>query len=248
MDRISGPACRLHSILSRQPSEIPHGSETNMKSATKILLLDNHQMVRQGLQQLIAAKPGLTVVGEASSTQEAMVQIETSVPHVVLMDADPAIGENRVESARPIIAKFPAVKIIALSSGSELQFALEALHAGVAGYVVKKHGVEELFRAIQVVMDYGLYLSPEISSEVTKRFMMSYLGRTSARAGAVLNDRERSLLQMVARGKRNKEIAKEIELGIKSVETYRSRLMKKLGCDSAAALVRYAICEGIVQI
>ena len=177
-----------------------------------------------------------------------MDQIKTAAPHLVLMNIDPAKDERSVERARPILAKFPSVKIIALSSEPELQFALQALHAGVSGYVVKKHGVEELFRAIHTVMDYGLYLSPEISSAVTRCFMKSYLGGNSARASVILSDREQSLLQMIASGKRNKEIAEEMEMGIKSVETYRFRLMKKLECASVAELVRYAIRESIVQL
>jgi len=218
------------------------------KGDVKILLVDDQQLTRQGLRQLIAAKPGLTVVGEASSSQSAMEQIKTSAPHVVLMDTDPTTEESSVENARPMLTKFPSVKIIALSSECELQSALQALHAGASGYVVKKHGVEELFRAIHTVMDYGLYLSPEISSAVTRCFMKSYLGGNPARSSVVLSDREQSLLQMIAGGKRNKEIAEEMEMGIKSVETYRFRLMKKLECASVAELVRYAIRESIVQL
>jgi DNA-binding NarL/FixJ family response regulator len=218
------------------------------KGKIKILLVDNQQMARQGLQLLIAARPGLTVVGEASCARSAMEQIKASAPHVVLMATEPATHASSLESARPMLAKFPSLKIIALSSESELSFALQALHAGVSGYVVKKHGVEELFRAIHTVMDYDLYLSPEVSAAAIKGLMKSYLGQHPARAGVILSARERSLLQMIAGGKRNKEIAAEMKMSIKSVETYRFRLMKKLGCAGVAELVRYAIREGIVQV
>jgi len=212
-----------------------------------ILLVDDQQLTLQGLRQLIEAKSGLTIVGEAFSSQSAMEQITTSAPQLVLMNIDPAKDEKSVENTRCILAKFPSVKVIALSSETKLRFVLEALHAGISGYVVKKHGVEELFRAIHTVMAYDLYLSPEVSAEVTKCFMKSYLGLIRPQAGVVLSDRERSLLQMIAGGKRNKEMAEEMAIGIKSVETYRFRLMKKLRCNSVAELVRYAISEGIVQ-
>lgn len=217
-------------------------------SEVKILLVDNHQMARQGLQQLIAARLGLTVVGEAACAQSAMEQIRTSGPHLVLMEIGPTQNESGVESVRQILAEFPAVRIIALSNESELPYALQALHAGAAGYVVKKHGVEDLFRAIDAVMEYEFYLSPDVSSAAIKGLMKSYLGRNSARAGVTLSDREQWLLQMIAGGKRNKEMAGEMAVGIKSVETYRSRLMKKLGCASVAELVRFAIREGVVHL
>jgi len=212
----------------------------------RILLVDDHQLLRQGLRQLIAAQPGLTVVGEAFNRQSVMDQIPVAAPNLILMDLH-LEHECGVEITRRILAEHPRVRVVALSGDADLKLVLEALHAGVSGYVVKENGSDELFRAVRAVMDNHLYLSPEVASAVIRDFMKSHQGRPAARAGGGLRDRERLLLRLVAEGKRNKEIAGEMAVTVKSVETYRSRLMRKLGCASAAELVRYAIREGIIQ-
>ena len=212
----------------------------------KILLVDDHPVLRQGLRQLITARPGFTVVGEADRGRAVMDLVRATAPHLVLTDIH-LPGENGVEITRRILSEFPLIKVLAFSGDSELELVLQALHAGISGYVAKKNGFEELMRAIYVVMDFHLYLSPEIASAVIRDFMKSYRGWKPARIGAGLSERERLLLQLVAAGKRNKEIAGEMTLTVKSVETYRSRLMKKLRCASAAELVRYAIREDIIQ-
>lgn len=213
----------------------------------KILLVDNHQMMRRGLRQLIETKSGLTVVGEASRLQSAIAQIRISAPDLVLLNHNLPGEADGGESTCRLLAEFPSVKVIELSANPELEFVLQALHAGVSGYVAKHKGPDELFRAIQAVMDFQVYLSPEVSSEVIRHFMKSYLGRKPAQAGVVLSDRERLLLRLVAEGKRNKEIAGELAVTVKSAETYRFRLMKKLGHASVADLVRFAVREGIIQ-
>lgn len=222
----------------------------NETGEIKILLVDDHQLMRQGLRQLISNIPGMNVVGEACNGQEALTQIKALTPDLVLMDIHLS-DESGVEITRRALADCPSLKVLALSSDAELQLVLEALQAGVAGYIVKQNDSDELVRAIRAVMDHRLYLSPELSSAVIRDFMKSPSGMANtikvARTSRVLSDRERLLLQLVAQGKRNKEIAECLEVAVKSAETYRSRLMKKLGCGSTAELVRYAIREGIVE-
>jgi two-component system response regulator NreC len=213
----------------------------------KILLVDNHQMMRRGLRQLLETKPGLTVAGEASSLQSGMAQARISAPDLVLLNLNPPREEDGVESARHLLAEFPPVKVIVLASHAELEFVLRALRAGVSGYVVNDNAAEELFRAIQAVMDFCFYLSPEVSAAVLSHFLKSARGWLPAPSGAVLSDRERWLLQLIAEGKRNKEIADELAVTVKSAETYRYRLMKKLDCGSVAELVRFAVRQGIVE-
>ncbi|HLP78401.1 MAG TPA: response regulator transcription factor, partial [Candidatus Paceibacterota bacterium] len=210
-----------------------------------ILLVDDHQMMLQGLRQLLTNVPGLSVVGEASNGHAAIEQVRNLVPELVLLDIH-LPDESGVEIARHILAEFPAIKVIALSSDEQLDIVLQALQAGISGYIIKQNGTDELVRAIHSVIDNHLYLPQELSSAVIKNFMKFIPSAKSAQNGVILKDRERLLLQLVAEGRRNKEIAENLGVAPKSVETYRSRLMKKLGCAGTANLVRYAIREGIV--
>ncbi len=212
----------------------------------KILLVDDHQLMRQGLRKLLSNQSGLTVIGEAFNSQTVMEQIRTLAPHVVLMDIHLA-SESGVEITTRILAEFPSIKVIALSSDSELELVRQALNAGVSGYILKENNLDELIRAIHAVMDHRLYFSPEISSVVIKDFLKPGSDRPTAPPGMVLTHRERLLLQLIAEGKRNKEISVSLTVAVKSVETYRSRLMKKLGCAGTADLVRYAIRQGIIR-
>jgi DNA-binding NarL/FixJ family response regulator len=213
---------------------------------TRILLVDDHQIMRQGLRQLISVEPGMTVVGEASSGQSAKDQVRTLAPHMVLMDLH-LPDECGVETTRQILAESPAVKVVALSSDSGPEMVLRALRAGVSGYLVKEDGSDELIRAIQTVMDHRFYLSPAVSSTVISQFTESSGRGKTGTATVELSERERMLLRLIAAGNRNKDIAAALAVTVKSAETYRLRLQKKLGCASTAELVRYAIRAGIVQ-
>jgi len=212
----------------------------------KILLVDNHQMMRQGLRQLISARPGLKVVGEAFGIPSAMEMLHTVAPQLVVLNI-PLPGIGGVDMVRGFLDGFPAIKVVFLSGDAELELVLQLLHAGIAGYVLKENDSEELFRAIHAVMLFQLYLSPAVAALVIRDFMRRHGIRKPARTNLILSEREQWLLQLVAGGKRNKEIAGEMALATKSVETYRSRLMKKLGCGSTAELIRYAIRKNIIQ-
>lgn len=214
-------------------------------NAIRILLVDDHQMMLQGLHQLLANEPGIAIVGEASNGGAAIEQVRSLAPDLVLMDIH-LPDESGVETTRRILSEFPAMKVIALSSDEQLDVVLQALRAGVSGYIIKQNGSDELVRAIHAVIDDHLYLPHEISSAVIKNFVKFSPNTRPTPNGVVLKDRERLLLQLVSEGRRNKEIAENLGVAPKSVETYRSRLMKKLGCAGTANLVRYAIREGII--
>ena len=208
-------------------------------------MVDDHQMMRQGLRLLIQSQEDLELVGETSSGQTALELARTHSPTLVLMDIH-LPGENGVEVSRKLLAEFPSLKIMILSADSDLELVEQALLAGVSGYVTKESGWEELLRAIRTVLDNRLYLSPEVASSVVNVHLDVLSGRKGGSKPA-LGNREKELLKLVAEGKRNKEIAIQMGVGVKSVETYRSRLMKKLGCSSPADLTRYAIREGIAK-
>jgi len=213
----------------------------------RILLVDDHAMLRHGLRKLIGEQEGLMVVGEAASSQAALEQIRALSPQVVIMDIHLA-AENGIEVSGRILAEFPTLKIVVLSADSDLAIVTEALQVGVSGYVTKVSGPAELIRAIEAVMDHRIYLSQEVSSVLVRDYMKTLGGKTIPASKPILTDRERHLLKLVAEGARNKEIAEALNVGVKSVETYRSRLMKKLGCASANELTRYALREGIASL
>jgi two-component system, NarL family, response regulator NreC len=212
-----------------------------------ILLVDDHQLVRQGLRRLVEAEKNLRVVGEASDEGSAMELVRQLKPDFVVMDVHLAQGSG-IEAGRRISTEFPKTKIIALSSDPSPQTAVKALRSGFSGYVIKENRVEELIRAIREVSANKIYLCPSVSTSVTQCFMESIGDDEETIGKPELTERERRLLVLVAEGKRGKEIADVLQVNPKSIETYRSRLMKKLGCTSIADLTRYAIREGIIKV
>ena len=201
-------------------------------------------MMREGLRKLITIQGEFKVVGEAASSQAALEQARVQKPDVVLLDIH-LPDRNGIETARQLRAELPSVRIIILSSDSDPQVVLDALHSGVSGYVLKVNSSEDLGRAIRSVMTGQLFLSAEVSCIVVQDFLKTVNDGAAPFGRETLTEREKLLLKLVAEGKRNKEIADALDVGVKSVETYRSRLMKKLNCSGTAELTRYAIREGI---
>lgn len=210
----------------------------------KLLLVDDHPMLRQGLRQTVAQQPKLTLVGEASTGAMALKLAEELSPDVVVMDIH-LPDMNGIEVTRQLLSAQPAVKIVMFSGDASRALVDEAVQAGACGYILKRSAVEELMHAIQMVMVGKLYLSPEVSADILEDYRRS-LCEEAEPAKPLLTGRDKDLLRLIAEGQRNKEIAVHLAIGTKGVEAYRSRLMKKLDCGSAADLVRYAIREGIV--
>lgn len=211
----------------------------------KVLLVDDHQILRQGLRLMLTQQPGFRVVGETATCETVQELVRTSRPDVVVMDIHLA-GGNGIEASRQVLAEFPEVKIVILSADADLPLVHQALQAGVSAYLTKDGPQEELVRALRVVVDHRMYLSPEIASVLVPDYLKMVVN-SSAPAVPVLTDRERTLLKLIAAGKRNKEIADALQVGVKSVEAYRTRVMRKLNCSSAADLIRYAIREGLAS-
>ncbi len=209
----------------------------------RILLVEDHQMMREGVRRMLSEHPGLHVVGEADCGSSALAQVRTSKPDVVVMDIHMP-GGCGIETSTRILAEFPAVRIVVLSADTDLATVQRALRAGVSGYITKDSPSKELVRAIREAVDRQVYLSPEVAAIIVQDYMKLMVDR-SAPARPMMTDRDRTLLKLVAEGKRNKEIAETLQVGVKSVETYRSRLMRKLDCASTAELTRYAIRAGI---
>lgn len=212
-----------------------------------VLLVDDHQIMRYGLRSLIAGQDDMTVVGAAGDGATALDEARSQSPDVVIMDIH-LKDESGIEVSRVILAENPSVKIIAYSSDSDLTLVNEALHAGVSGYVTKENTSDELIQAIRSVLDHRVYLSPGISTLVVNDYIKIQNEQTVPVSKPTLTDRELQLLKLVAEGRRNKEIAEALDVTVKSVETYRARLMKKLGCASTNEMVRYAIREGVAPL
>lgn len=208
---------------------------------TRVLLADDHAIVRAGLRNLLADS-GFDIVGEAGNGYEAIEQTEKLAPDAVVLDISmPLLGG--IEAARQIHSARPGTPLILLTMHKEEQYALEALRSGVKGYVLKNQTTEELVQAIRTTLQGDFYLSPGISESVVN----AALAKSATNVDS-LTQRERQTLQLIAEGKSNKEIAKELAIGVKTVESHRSNLMKKLNVHETAGLVRYALKIGLIEL
>ncbi|NQU08273.1 MAG: response regulator transcription factor [Candidatus Abyssubacteria bacterium] len=212
----------------------------------KVLLVDDHQIMLQGLRALLEKQPDMDVVAEAGEGRTALRLARDLVPDVVILDvAMPDL--NGIETARMIIAERPDVKVIALSMHSDRRFVVEMLKAGASGYLLKDCALEDLVRAIRVVIANQTYLSPEVAGTVVGDYVRkSSLNDTSA--FSVLTAREREVLQLLAEGMSTKQIASCLNVSAKTVETHRQHIMEKLDTRSIADLIKYAVREGLTSL
>jgi len=207
---------------------------------TRVLLADDHSLIRQGFRSLLE-KQGFQVVSEASDGQEALRSVEKTQPDVAILDISMPIL-NGVDAARELLKSSPKTRVILLTQHNEDQYVTQALRAGVRGYVLKSQAAEGLVHAIQEVCRGSVYLSPKISGAVID----AYLSKTYTSPDP-LSGRERQVLQLVGEGKSTKEIAVHLGISVKTSESHRARLMKKLDIHETASLVRYAIRHGLIQ-
>jgi DNA-binding NarL/FixJ family response regulator len=206
----------------------------------RVLLADDHSLIRQALRALLE-KQGFQVVTEASDGQEALRSVEKTQPDVAILDISMPIL-NGVDAARELVKSSPKTRVILLTQHDEDLYVTEALRAGARGYVLKSQAAEDLVHAIQEVCRGSVYLSPAISHTVVD----AYLCKTHVPIDP-LSGRERQVLQLVGEGKATKEIAVHLGISVKTAESHRARLMKKLDIHETASLVRYAIRRGLIQ-
>ena len=208
--------------------------------AIQVLLADDHQIMREGLKGLLE-REGFTVIAEASDGREAVRLAEKGHPDVAILDlAMPQL--NGLDAARQIVRSSPRTKAIILTMHTEDPYVLEALRAGVGGYVLKTQAAADLLQAIREVTRGAIYLSPGVS----RALVDAYRARTDLPADP-LSPREREVLQLVAEGKTTKEVAVVLGVSTKTAESHRTRIMEKLDIHETANLVRYAIRRGIVR-
>jgi DNA-binding NarL/FixJ family response regulator len=209
----------------------------------RVILADDHRLVRAGIRSLLEKLPGLEVVAEASDGREAIQLIAKHQPDVVLMDiAMPVL--NGLEATRCAVKDFPTVRVVILSIYSDEEHVYQALRAGAAGYLLKGAAIQELEVAIRAVAQGETYLSPPVS----KPLIDAYVRPTHAGHPENLSPRQSEVLQLIARGKTTKETALALKISVKTVETHRAALMKRIGVRDVAGLVRYAIKIGLVDL
>ncbi len=213
---------------------------------TRIVLVDDHAIVRDGLRSLLEQEPDLHIVAEAADGVEGVRAVRENQPDVIIVDASmPTL--NGIEATRRIHAQLPHVRIICLSMHNESRFVSAMLEAGASAYLLKDCASEELVHAIRIVMAGQVYLSPEVAQVVVNQIKGAGNGAAES-AFAVLTDRERTVLQLLAEGHTTKEIGERLKLSAKTIATHREHIMAKLGIASIAGLTKYAIQQGLTSL
>ena len=207
---------------------------------TRVLLADDHPMFRQGLKALLE-REGFEVAAEAADGHEAVKLARRHDPNIVVMDIGMPML-NGIDAAREILKQAPGTQVVLLTMYEEEAYVLEALRAGIRGYVLKAQAAADLVAAIREVLRGAVYLSPGISKAVVD----AYMGKSELPADP-LTDRERQVLQLIAEGKTTKEAAEILGLSVKTADSHRTRIMQKLEIHETASLVRYAIRRGFIK-
>jgi len=209
----------------------------------RILLADDHTVLRAGLRALLAGQCDLEVIGEASDGAEAIRLAQTLHPDVVVMDIGMP-GVNGIDATARIKRTLPGVKVLILSMHDDQGYLRQVLRVGASGYVLKRAADTELLAAIRAAARGEVFLDPAMAKALVEEVVQP--SRSSA-AEPVLSDREREVLRLLAYGHTNQQVADRLCIGVKSVETYKARLMEKLGLKGRAELVRYALQHGILK-
>jgi DNA-binding NarL/FixJ family response regulator len=217
------------------------------KDKIKVLLVDDHTIVRKGLRALLDAEPGIEVIGEAETGREALERAQELLPDIVLMDISMP-DMNGAEATRQIRRWLPSVKVLVLSMHADEEFVFQLLRAGASGYLIKKAATEELILAIRTVSQGHSFLSPAISNTVIDAYVRQAGEMTTGNRYEALTDREREVLQLVAEGHTSREISQLLHITARTVETHRANLMAKLDIHTVAELTRYAIRRGIIAL
>ncbi|MGQ0655645.1 MAG: response regulator [Betaproteobacteria bacterium] len=208
----------------------------------RVLLADDHSLVRAGIRSLLGAMAEVVVVAEASSGEDALELAARARPDVVLMDIAMK-GMTGLDAAARLRERLPEVRVVILSMHSGEEYVLQALRAGAAGYLLKDAATGELELALRSVMRGESWLSPAVSRQVVEGYVQRTAGEVAAE---VLTARQREVLRLVAGGKSTKEIAFLLNLSVKTVETHRAQIMERLGIRDVAGLVRYALRTGLL--
>ena len=209
----------------------------------KVLVADDHALVRKGIEAILNQEPDIEVVGEATDGRQAVSLTQKVKPDIVLMDISmPKL--NGLEATRQIKHNLPGIKVIVFTMYTDEEYIFNMFKAGSSGYVLKQSVPTELISAIREVSKGNSYLSPLISTKVIEHYIHS---REDADGYETLTHREKEVLQLIAEGLTNREISEELNLSIKTIGTHRTNLMRKLSINNIAGLTRYAIRKGVIE-
>jgi len=208
----------------------------------RILVVDDHAVVRSGLKLLLSAEPDLEVVGEAGNARDAVFEVRAQKPDVVLLDVVMP-GESGIEAVPKLLHESPETKVLVLSMQDDPNYVREAFAAGASGYVLKEAADAEVVDAIRQVADGGSYVHPVLGA----RMVAADAQAKAAAAADPLSDREREVLTLLALGHTNQEIAKQLYISVRTAETHRAHIMQKLRLQTRAELVRYALQQGLLD-
>jgi two-component system response regulator NreC len=207
----------------------------------RVLIVDDHAVVRAGLAMLVDAEEDLETVGEAGSAREAIFEARTSKPDIVLMDVMMP-EQSGIEALPQLLHEHPETKVLILSMQDDPRYVREAFEAGASGYVLKEAADAELVAAIREVAGGGRYVHPELGA----RLVAAETEERKRAESDPLSEREREVLRLLALGHTNQEIAKQLYISVRTAETHRAHIMQKLRLSSRAELVRYALDQGLL--
>ena len=214
--------------------------------STRILLAEDHAIVREGLRSLLEKQTDMEIIGETEDGRKAVELVRELMPDIVIMDISMP-NLNGIDATRRITGEFPDVKVIALSIHANRRFVTDMLSAGAAGYILKECMFDELVRAIKTVVTNGSYLGSKITGVVIEDYVKR-LATTAETPLSTLTSREREVLQLVAEGKSTKQIAMALHVSTKTIEANRRQIMLKLDIHSIAELTKYAVREGLTSL
>ncbi|HYD59265.1 MAG TPA: response regulator transcription factor [Noviherbaspirillum sp.] len=208
----------------------------------RVVIADDHELIREGIKKIIRSSKDMTIVGEAGDIAQAIELVAQRTPDIVVLDIS-LPGHDGLEGLAEVRRRFPGLPVLILSMYPEERYAVRALKAGASGYITKAMAAEELLKAIRKIMTGGTYLSPRVAE------LLALDVREPKRASLheSLTDRELQIVSLIGEGKQVKQIAADLEISISSVNTYRARIFKKMGLSSNAALIRYAVEHGLVE-
>jgi DNA-binding NarL/FixJ family response regulator len=212
----------------------------------RILLADDHTVVRKGLRLLLESQTGFEVIADACDGRETIALAEQHLPDVVVLDVAMPIL-NGIEAARQISSKLPSTAIVFLSMHSDEGYVLKALKSGARAYLLKDSAEQDLIAAVKAVSDGKAFFSPAISKMLVEDYMRQMRERDVEDSYELLTTREREVLQLLAEGNSNKDVASRLNLSLYTVETHRSNIFQKLNLHSTAELILYAIRKGVIS-